>query len=111
MNAERQRGFGAIVLIAVMLVAALLYFAYFRNQSAVGEKKTAVSAIDNSRSFACKTNRQTVEREIQMWRVNHPDDAPSLAALEADGVNISTCPEGGTYSLVNGAVVCSRHGG
>jgi Tfp pilus assembly protein PilX len=109
-SADRQRGFGAIVLIAVLLVAALLYFAYFRTQSGVSEKKTAVSAIDNSRAFACKTNRQTVEREIQMWRVNHPDEAPSLAALEADGAHVATCPEGGTYSLIDGAVVCSRHG-
>ena len=109
MRLGSQRGFGMIAVILALLVVAVLYFGYFRMQSAMGEKKTAVTAIDNSRAFACKTNRQTVEREVQMWLVNHPGETPSFAALEADGAHIATCPDGGTYSLEGMRVRCSKH--
>ena len=109
MTLRSQRGFGMVAVILALLVLAVLYFGYFKMQSAMNEKKTTVTAIDNTRAFACKTNRQTVEREVQMWLVNHPGETPSFAALEADGAHIATCPEGGTYSLVGMQVRCSKH--
>jgi len=109
MTLRSQRGIGVVAVILALLVIAVLYFGYFRMQSAMSEKKTMVTAIDNSRAFACKTNRQTVEREIQMWLVNHPGETPSFAALETDGVHIATCPEGGIYSLDGMHVRCSKH--
>jgi len=108
MTWRNQRGLGAIALIVALLIIAVLYLGYFRMQSAMSEKKTTITAIDNSRAFACKTNRQTVEREIQMWLVNHPGETPALAALAADG-HVATCPEGGTYSLEGVQVRCSKH--
>jgi competence protein ComGC len=108
MTRRSESGLGAIALIVVLLILAVLYLGYFRMQSAMSEKKTTITAIDNSRAFACKTNRQTVERQIQMWQVNHPGEAPSLAALAADGF-VATCPEGGTYSLDGTHVRCSKH--
>jgi Tfp pilus assembly protein PilX len=104
-----QRGIGLIAVIVALLIVAVLYLGYFRMQSAMSERKTAVTAIDSTRAFACKTNRQTVEREIQMWLVNHPGETPSFAALEADGAHIPSCPEGGTYSLDGLQVRCSKH--
>jgi type II secretory pathway component PulJ len=104
-----QRGIGLIAVIVALLIAAVLYLGYFRMQSAMSEKHTAVTAIDTTRAFACKTNRQNVERDIQMWLVNHPGETPSFAALEADGARIPRCPEGGTYSLDGVHVRCSKH--
>jgi hypothetical protein len=44
-----------------------------------------------------------------MWSVNHPDEAPSLAALQADGLRVPSCPEGGRYVVVGREVRCSVH--
>lgn len=96
-------------MILALLIAAFLYFGYFGMQSAMSEKKKTVGAVDSSRVFACKTNRQTIEREVQMWLVNHPGETPSLEALHADGGGSGTCPEGGTYALDGMRVVCSKH--
>ncbi len=104
-----ERGLGAVAVILALLIVAMLSLGYFRMQSAMNEKKPAVTAIDTSRAFACKTNRQTLEREIQMWLVNHPGGTPSFAALEADGARIATCPESGTYLLERMQVRCSKH--
>jgi hypothetical protein len=104
-----QRGIGAIAIVLALLSAAILYFGYFRMQTAMSEKKTTLPAIDASRAVACLSNRQNVERDIQMWLVNHPGETPSFAALEADGLRIPHCPEGGEYSLVGVQVHCSKH--
>jgi hypothetical protein len=104
-----QRGLGAIALILALLVAALLYVGYVQMNSTTPAIKTTVAAVDNTRAFACKTNRQTVEREIQMWLVNHPGETPTFDSLESDGVHMATCPEGGTYALVGMHLTCSKH--
>ena len=109
MTLRSQHGFGAIVLVLALLLIGVFYLAYLHTRSAVGEQKRTISAIDATRAFACRTNRQTVEREIQLWQVNHPDEPPSFAALEADGIHIPSCPEGGTYSLDGLSVRCSKH--
>jgi len=105
MTLASQRGLGAIAVILALLIIAILYLGYFQMQSAMSEQKKTVT----TRAFACRTNRQTVEREIQMWLVNHPGETPSFAALEADGAHVATCPEGGTYSLSGLHVLCSKH--
>lgn len=104
-----ERGLGAIALVLALLVAALLYLGYVQMSATMNATKTTVAAVDNTRAFACKANRQTVEREIQMWLVNHPGETPSLAGLDSDGVHVATCPEGGTYGLVGMHVTCSKH--
>lgn len=104
-----ERGLGAIALFLALLVAALLYVGYVQMSSTMSTTKTTVTAVDNTRAFACKTNRQTVEREIQMWLVNHPGETPSFDGLESDSVHVATCPEGGTYALVGLHVTCSKH--
>jgi hypothetical protein len=104
-----QAGLGAIAVIIALLITALLYLGYVSTQSATTELKRTVSAVDNSKAFACKTNRQTLEREIQMWLVNHPGEPPSFAALQADGGGRATCPEGGTYAVDGMRVGCSKH--
>jgi hypothetical protein len=109
MKMGSERGLGGIAVIVALLVAALLYLGYFRMQSTTSETQRGIAAIDNSRAFACKTNRQSVEREIQMWLVNHPGEVASFAALESDGAHIATCPDGGTYSLDGFRVRCSKH--
>ena len=109
MISRSERGLGGIAVIIALLIAALLYLGYFRMQSTTSETQRGIAAIDNSRAFACRTNRQGVEREIQMWLVNHPGEVVSFAALESDGAHIATCPDGGTYSLDGVRVHCSKH--
>jgi len=109
MTARGQGGIAGLALIVGVFIAAILFVLYFRTQSPTGEGKTSVTAIDATRAVACRTNRQNVERDIQMWLVNHPGEAPSFAALEADGVRIPSCPEAGTYSIDGVQVLCDKH--
>ena len=93
------------VLLALLALAAL-YFGYFDfGVTKKGERSSGITAIDRSRDFACRMNRQTIEREISMWRVNHEGEPASLEAL---GTTVS-CPEAGRYSLSGGKVRCSEH--
>jgi hypothetical protein len=104
-----QRGFAFVAVLLALLIAAALYFGYFHFQSVTGERAKGIAAIDAARVFACRTNRQTIEREIQMWAVNHPGETPTLAALQAEGLQVPSCPEGGRYDIVGHEVYCSVH--
>jgi hypothetical protein len=104
-----ETGAGLFAVILAMAIAAALYFGYFQMQGTVEEAKTGMAAIDGSRSFACRTNRQTIERQIDAWIVNHEGETPRLAGLEADFGPLPTCPEGGVYSLSGRRVRCSKH--
>jgi len=106
-----QRGFTFVAVLLALLIAAALYFGYFRMQSAMSERSAGVSALNTARAVACRTNRQNIERDVAMWSVNHPDERPSFAALEAEGIHIPACPEGGRYEFVGRTVHCSVHGG
>jgi hypothetical protein len=104
-----QLGFSFVAVLLALLIAAALYFGYFHLQSITGERAKGIAAIDAARAITCRTNRQTIEREIVLWSVNHPDEAPTLAALQADGLRIPSCPEGGRYEIVGREVHCSVH--
>jgi hypothetical protein len=58
---------------------------------------------------ACRANRANAERDVQMWLVNHPGEPPTIATLEADGIRIATCPDGGAYSIEGVNVACDKH--
>ena len=104
-----EKGATMVALLMAMLIAAALYFGYFELQKSGGERSTGIAVVNGSRAFACRTNRQTIERQLMMWAVNHPDDTPSLDALERESGPLASCPEGGTYSLSGSSVVCSLH--
>jgi Tfp pilus assembly protein PilV len=104
-----QRGLSFIAVLVAMLIAAFLYFGYFKLQNAKSERSVGITAIDTSRAVACRTQRQSIERNIEMWSVNHDGEPPTFAALEADGFHIPSCPDGGQYSLVGREVHCSKH--
>jgi hypothetical protein len=104
-----QNGFGFVAVLLALLIAAALYFGYFRLQSAPGERAKGIAAIDAARAVACRSNRQTIERDITLWSVSHPGETPTLAAMQADGLHIPACPEGGRYELVGAEVHCSLH--
>ncbi|MBI3781941.1 MAG: hypothetical protein HY270_00920 [Deltaproteobacteria bacterium] len=111
MNALRsQKGMSFVVVLGALLIAAFLYFGYFKMQDAGGEKSKGIAAINGGREVACRTQRQNVERDIVMWRVNHPDEEASIAALRSEGIRIPACPEGGVYSISGESVHCSKHG-
>jgi hypothetical protein len=100
-----QAGLGAIAAILALLFVALLYLGYQRMQDAMRPPQGPATTIDASRTFACRTNRQTAEREVQMWLVNHPGETPTLEAIGS----AARCPEGGAYRLDGVRVLCSRH--
>jgi competence protein ComGC len=106
---RNQRGFGFVSILLALLIVAALYFGYFKMQNTMGGRSVGISAINASREIACRTQRQQVERDIMMWSVNHPDEPPTIAALERDGLRIPSCPEGGHYSIVGRDVQCSVH--
>ncbi len=109
MRLATQNGFSFVAVLLALLIAAALYFGYFKFQSTPGEHAKGVAAIDAARTIACRTNRQNIERDITMWSVNHPGETPTLAALAADGLRIPSCPEGGRYDIVGRQVHCSVH--
>jgi len=102
-------GMSFVAVLAALLIAAVLYFGYFKFQGAMSERSSGATAIDASRAVACRSNRQTIERSIALWLVNHADELPTLAALEAEGFSIPSCPEGGRYELRDRQVRCSVH--
>ena len=104
-----QDGFSFVAILLALLIAAALYFGYFGLQRTSGERAKGIAAIDASRAVACRTNRHNIERDISLWSVNHPGEAPTLGALQADGLRIPTCPEGGRYDIVGTEVHCSVH--
>lgn len=104
-----QRGFSFVAVLLAMLIAAVLYFGYFKLQNPAAERATGVTAINTSRSAACRANRQSIERALIAWSVNHPDEPPTLEALQAEGFGAARCPEGGRYEIVGKEVHCSLH--
>ena len=107
---RNQRGFGFVSILLTLLILAVLYFGYFKMQNTMsGSRSAGISAINTSRELACRTQRQQIERDVMMWSVNHPDEPPTLAALQHDGLHIPACPEGGQYSVDGRAVHCSVH--
>ena len=109
MSLGNERGAGFVALLIALLIAAALYFGYFKMHSATATRSVGIAAIDASRAVACRANRQNIERDINFWSVNHPDEAPTLAALAKDGLRVPSCPEGGRYAIVGQHVACSRH--
>jgi hypothetical protein len=104
-----ESGFGLVAVLLALLIAAALYFGYFHFQGSSGEHAKGVTAIDAARAVACRTNRQNIEREIQLWAMDHPGETPTFAALQAEGFRIPSCPEGGQYEIVGHEVQCSVH--
>jgi len=104
-----EQGSSFVAVLLALLIAAVLYFGYFHFQGAMNEQATGKNALDASRAVACRTNRQMIERDIVMWSVDHPDQPPTLAGLEASGLHVPSCPEGGRYDLVGREVRCSKH--
>ena len=107
---RNQRGFGFVSILLTLLVLAVLYFGYFRMQNTMrGSHEVGISALNASREVACRTQRQQIERDIVLWSVNHPDEPPTLSALQHDGLHIPACPDGGQYSIDDRQVHCSVH--
>jgi hypothetical protein len=104
-----ESGFSFVAVLLALLIAAALYFGYFHFQSVTGEHAKGIVVIDAARAVSCRVNRQNIEREIVLWSVNHPGETPSLAALQAEGLQIPSCPEGGSYEIVGHEVHCSVH--
>lgn len=104
-----ESGASFFAVLAALLLAAGLYFGYFKTQESGGERSVGIAAVDSSRSFACRMNRQTIERQIRQWTESHDGDTPTLDELDAEVGPLASCPEGGYYSLEGTTVHCSEH--
>jgi len=105
-----QRGVGFVSILLTLAILAVLYLGYFKMQNTMGgSRSTGITAINASREVACRTQRQQIERDIVLWSVNHPDEPPTIAALEHEGLRVPSCPEGGQYSIDGREVHCSVH--
>ncbi len=104
-----QRGMSFVTVLVAMLILAALYFGYFKLPNVGGERAGPVVALDNSKAVACRTNRQNIERSIQLWSVDHPGEQPTIRALQSGGIHIPSCPQGGRYTIVDHEVHCSVH--
>jgi hypothetical protein len=104
-----QRGASFVAVLFALLIVAFLYFGYFKLQSIVSEQSTGTTAIDATRTVACRTNRQVIERTIAMWSIDHPGRAPTLADLASTGLRIPPCPGHGQYELIGREVRCTVH--
>lgn len=103
------RGVSFMSVLAALVIIGLLYLGYFKMQSMTNEVEVGQTAIDASRSVACRTQRQAFDREITMFLQVHPDTPPTLEGLEGSGIRVPSCPEGGTYSLAGQHLECSLH--
>lgn len=112
MHCEVRNSFGMsfVSVLLSLLILAVLYFGYFKMQETMREPSVGRTAIDAGRAVACRTQRQAAERDIAMWAIAHPDETPTLALLQRDGVRIPSCPAGGEYSLDGKRLRCSLHG-
>ena len=106
---RNSNGFSFVSILVAMLIIAALYFGYFRLGSTPAEKSVGIQAIDTSKTVACRTQRQQLERDIQMYEANHDGPPSSLADLEHEGIRIPACPEGGRYALAGKHITCTRH--
>jgi hypothetical protein len=108
-RSPRDAGFGFVSVLMALLIAAALYFGYFKMQDTRSGSGTRITALDASRDVACRSNRQTIERALVMWSASHDEGTPSLESLARDGIGVPSCPEGGTYTLAGSTVHCSKH--
>ena len=106
---RNARGFGFVSVLLTLLIVAALYFGYFRMASTTGEKSVGIQSLKASKGVACRTQRQQIERDVQMYTANHDGAPRSLDDLERDGIRIPSCPEGGRYALTGPRVTCSVH--
>jgi hypothetical protein len=105
-----ERGMSFIAVLLALAIVGLLYFGYMRMNTVRQEQSVGITAIEASKGVACRVQRQQIERDIMMWSASHDGAMPgSLDDLEAGGVHVPSCPEGGDYSLDGRHVVCSLH--
>ncbi|HUI26094.1 MAG TPA: hypothetical protein VL403_08410 [Candidatus Kryptonia bacterium] len=104
-----EEGFTFVSILVAVLVLAALYFGYFHFTSVSGERKKGIESIQAAKDVACRTQRQQIERDVQMYAADHDNPARSLDDLERAGIHVPPCPEGGTYSLRGTHVLCSKH--
>ena len=78
---RNQHGFSFMSVLLALLIAAVLYFGYFKLGDTSGERSKGITAINVSRDVACRTQRQNIERDITMWSADHGDEPPTIEAL------------------------------
>ena len=104
-----QRGSAVTSVAALVGLVGLLYVVYI-NLQVTGEQATkGMETKAVSQGVACMSNRQAIRLSITTWSVTHPGVEPTLEDLQKDGIHITSCPDGGRFTLEGGKVSCSIH--
>ncbi len=104
-----QRGSALTSVAALIGLVGLLYVVYI-NLQVTGEQATrGMETKAVSQGVACMSNRQAIQLSITTWSVTHPGVEPTLEDLRKDGIHITSCPEGGQFTLEGRKVSCSIH--
>lgn len=105
-----QKGFSLVSVLAVVVIGGLLYAGYLSlmsGKSTVPESSGSLMSVP--KSTACEMNRNALKNALLSWSVRNPGKQPSIRGLEASGVTIPQCPDGGRFQLKDDKVVCSMH--
>jgi prepilin-type N-terminal cleavage/methylation domain-containing protein len=105
------KGFAFLEILLVLVVILIMSGWYFSGKSpeqqAAGQYQMSMNRANDA---ACKANRQTLETEIQMWQMQHQGEPITTEALQKGGINMKSCPDGGTYTIgADGHLTCSKH--
>ncbi|MDD4796324.1 MAG: prepilin-type N-terminal cleavage/methylation domain-containing protein [Eubacteriales bacterium] len=106
-DAKNRRGFTLIELIVVVAILSIL---------ASVSVPSVNGYIGKSQAEVCRTNRLALQRYYQYIQILYPESTLSdILAGNYDNVigttSLIQCPAGGSYSIEEGHVVCSAHGG
>ncbi|OQB12484.1 MAG: Type II secretion system protein G precursor [Firmicutes bacterium ADurb.Bin193] len=100
---QNHKGFSLIELIVVIAILGVLVGV--AAPSYIGNVKRAKARV-------CASNIDTITRAYRYQRAENPSTTLQAVVQGTTPVDVSgmKCPEGGTYSVADGKIVCSIHG-
>jgi len=113
LHVSRRRGNLSLVgMLVVLLIIAILVNNQLSNPGGggYGTVNNATANIEKGREAACTANRVGGRLNVNMWLMQNQGQTPTMEALNAAGMRIQPCPDGGTYTFLEGGEIhCSKH--
>jgi competence protein ComGC len=97
-------------LLVVVAVLSILMGGYFARDGADTESSTYRRTMNKANDTACIANRATLRTQIEMFRMDNASLPVTTENLQAKGVQVPTCPQGGAYGWTkDNTVLCNKH--
>jgi uncharacterized protein (UPF0333 family) len=97
-------------LLVVVVVLAILAGGYFARDNPSSESSTYRRSINQANDAACLANRAMLRTAIETFRIENPNTPITRENLEAKGIRVPVCPQGGAYGWTRDhQVICSKH--